>query len=500
MSASRIPVAGLLGARLTPSTSPTVRLRVLSQSTRRPALLLRPILGVSRHPAAARGLIRRYLSSQTESQPNRKSISHGKRVPRHPYAVRVTNAGVFLRTEAKERIISPLWLRDSCACPQCVDPDSGQKNFSTTDLPTRLPISRAELSDDGALVIEWENDIMAGGVSTHTSRFSAKQVATWHAGEKAGSKLRLPPTFWNRAKYESMIDKCRVSYADWLNDDDAFDAAFEKLAETGLIFVRDVPQSEAEVERIANRIGMLQHTFYGSTWDVRSKPRAENVAYTSKFLGLHQDLMYHDPVPKLQLLHCLENSCDGGESLFSDGIRAAYDLKLNQPKHYRALSELEVRFHYKKGEHDYSAPRNTIHEINGMVFRTNWAPPFQAPFKMQCVPHAAPPGFRYNLDDWREAAVHFQLGIEAPENVLEVKLQPGECVIFDNTRVLHGRRQFATTKGQRWLKGTYVSLQVYQAAEKRLKEKKYSSHAGQDFWLQAVRDVNQVKELSEGAR
>jgi gamma-butyrobetaine dioxygenase len=334
-------------------------------------------------------------------------------------------------------------------------------------------------------------------VGKHTSRFSAKQVAAWHTGVKGRARLRLPPTFWNKAKYESMIDKCRVSYADWLNNDDAFYAAFEKLAETGLIFVRDVPKSEAEVEKIANRIGMLQHTFYGSTWDVRSKPRAENVAYTSKFLGLHQDLMYHDPIPKLQLLHCLENSCDGGESLFSDGIRAAYDLKLHQLKHYNTLSRFDVPFHYNKGAHDYSAYLNTIYEVEGMVLKTHWAPPFQAPFRMQYAPDgpAKSPGFRYHLDNWREAAVNFQRTIEAPENMLEVKLQPGECVIFDNTRVLHGRRQFATTEGQRWLKGTYVSLQVYQAAEKRLNERKSFSHSGRNIWAEAVREVNQVKEL-----
>ncbi|EAQ90403.1 hypothetical protein CHGG_02338 [Chaetomium globosum CBS 148.51] len=98
------------------------------------------------------------------------------------------------------------------------------------------------------------------------------------------------------------------------------------------IFVTDVPADESAVERVASRIGPVQETFYGRTWDVRNKARAENVAYTDKFLCLHQDLMYHDPVPGLQLLHCLANTCEGGESLFSHAVRAAYELRITQRK------------------------------------------------------------------------------------------------------------------------------------------------------------------------
>ena len=65
----------------------------------------------------------------------------------------------------------------------------------------------------------------------------------------------------------------------------------------------------------------IRETFYGRTFDVRAKPNAENVAYTSGYLGLHQDLMYLEPPPMIQVLHCMDNSCAGGESLFSDGDR-----------------------------------------------------------------------------------------------------------------------------------------------------------------------------------
>src|SRR5690606_18117044 len=147
--------------------------------------------------------------------------------------------------------------------------------------------------------------------------------SAWQRGSMGHSDPKR--ILWNRASYESLLaaGRCRISYQDWIGSDNngrdagataAFQSALADLRRTGLIFVTDVPTSEHSVERVAHRIGPLQDTFYGRTWDVRNKARAENVAYTDKFLCLHQDLMYHDPVPGLQLLHCLANTCEGGES------------------------------------------------------------------------------------------------------------------------------------------------------------------------------------------
>jgi len=43
------------------------------------------------------------------------------------------------------------------------------------------------------------------------------------------------------------------------------------------------------------------------------------------------------------------------------------------------------------------------------------------------------------------------------ENVLHYKLNAGECVVFDNLRVLHGRKGFDLEKnGERTVQGGYV--------------------------------------------
>ena len=64
--------------------------------------------------------------------------------------------------------------------------------------------------------------------------------------------------------------------------------------------------------------------------------------------------------------------------------------------------------------------------------------------------------------------------VESEENLYEYRLQEGECVIFNNRRVLHGRRQFDTATGMRWLKGAYIDTDVFMSKYRVLSE----NHAG----------------------
>jgi hypothetical protein len=50
-------------------------------------------------------------------------------------------------------------------------------------------------------------------------------------------------------------------------------------------------------------------------------------------------------------------------------------------------------------------------------------------------------------------------------------MQEGECVIFNNRRVLHGRKAFDAEGGERWLKGAYVDTDVLMSRWRVLNEK-----------------------------
>ena len=56
-------------------------------------------------------------------------------------------------------------------------------------------------------------------------------------------------------------------------------------------------------------------------FEVRTEVNPSNLAYTGLGLQAHTDNPYRDPVPTLQILYCLENSGEGGDSYVVDGQR-----------------------------------------------------------------------------------------------------------------------------------------------------------------------------------
>ncbi|KAI1469800.1 Clavaminate synthase-like protein [Daldinia caldariorum] len=346
-------------------------------------------------------------------------------------------------------ILDRHWLRDSCQCNLCVNPDSGQKNFSTCDVPTYLPIKEIHPTEEGGLDVVWEMDFLSSG--DHVSHYTAAQV------NSTQPEYALPGmTLWDTRRFEK--DRLVIDYKDWMAGERGFLSGLHRLHTHGLIFIRNVPSSEESVISIATKFGNLQETFYGRTWDVRSKPRAENVAYTNEFLGLHQDLMYMKDPPRLQLLHCLENTCEGGESMFSDGSRAAHLMELGPRKQFEHLCNRNIKYQYKKNGHHYQQSRPVIEQSRGQLL-VSWSPPFQA--SNQRIAKTRPGHENYRK--WLQAATVFRHLLEDKQWMYQHRMEPGECVIFDNQRVLHGRRQFDTSSGSRWLKGAYIGDEVFRS-------------------------------------
>ncbi|TLS25951.1 hypothetical protein PpBr36_07587 [Pyricularia pennisetigena] len=360
-----------------------------------------------------------------------------------------------------ETPLSKLWLRDSCRCSACVDSSSGQKNFETCDVPSSLRVRKVGVAADGESVqVVWADDFLTGGQQSHTSVYPESFIRSALDRPKPKDDV-VQHTAWDKASFEKQVRF--IPYSEWIKGDgEVFWSGFLDLARLGLVFIKDVPESETAVEEMACAVGHAQTTFYGKTWDVVSKPQAENVAYTNVFLCLHQDLLYMQDPPRLQLLHCLANSCEGGESLFSDGIRAAEQVRSQNPKQFELLKNKPVYYHYDKHGHWYECHRPVVtlsKDGSGAIDSICWSPPFQDNFP-------APQGLSASingqdpLEEWRAAARSFRDSSTAPESMFEYKMKPGECAIFDNMRILHGRRQFHLTSGKRWLKGTYVGEQV----------------------------------------
>lgn len=375
------------------------------------------------------------------------------------------------------RTFDTVFLRDSCTCPQCVDPHSKQKLFQTSDIPEDIEAKCKAVVNQGkqsVVEIEWANDVKGYG-PTHRTRHSIDWLRRSLNTELLlrGGVRHDERVLWNKEKITR--DNKWIDYADWMGRDEVLLDALSHLDKYGLLFLRNVPESEESVVDIAGRIGTLKDTFYGRTWDVRSKQKAENIAYTPQFLGLHMDLLYTSNPPHLQLLHSLRARTPGGESFFSDSFHAAHRLQQKSAFHFRTLCTFPVTYHYHHPTYHYHYTRPTIElhpypkysePTNLAMHRVNWSPPFQAPFEARIGGEN-----QTTLRHYLSAARAFDKLISAEENLFEYRLNEGECVIFDNRRVLHARKAFDATKGERWLKGAYVDDDVFYSKLRVLEEK-----------------------------
>ena len=104
----------------------------------------------------------------------------------------------------------------------------------------------------------------------------------------------------------------------------------------GFAVMTDVPTEPGTLCKVAELFGYVRETNYGRWFEVRAEVNPNNLAYTNLGLQAHTDNPYRDPVPTLQILACLENTVEGGDSIVVDGFKVAERLKAEEPGGLRA--------------------------------------------------------------------------------------------------------------------------------------------------------------------
>ena len=423
--------------------------------------------------------------------------------------------GTFLNGQPE--YFSPILLRDLCTCPSCLDSSTKQKLFSTADIPLNIK-TRAVAQDSSSISLLWDNDI-PGYDEDHATVLDFDVLrGIRDAGASPSADIGVQPgkqTIWDAQQYRQLND---IDYEEYMQDDATLFRALQQLHTYGMLFVRNVPDDAKAVSTIGERIGPIKNTFYGYTWDVRSVPEAKNVAYTSQDLGFHMDLLYMHQPPHLQLLHCIRSSAAGGASLFTDSYKAAADLFTEDIEAFITLATTPASFHYNHAEsgHLYHQDQNVIqiagvsfgfpnfkafakasHQVLNDEYRSRnsfqansaktvrsfiarerkiedyfqnvaWSPPFQAPIRLvrwrnEFGDGTALPILNDRVTQWHSAAQKFSKLIHRQSGIYERMMRPGECVIFDNRRVLHARKAFEVGDAgkERWLRGTYLDWDPY---------------------------------------
>jgi gamma-butyrobetaine dioxygenase len=332
-----------------------------------------------------------------------------------------------------------LWLRDTD--PAGFHPTTGERAFDLTGVP--LEIAPSDIAIDGdALVLRWPDSDAPSHFDLHWLKANrpgqrrpdaaAVDRIAWGGDLRADNGTAGPPR-----RAADAIAEQDGALADWL--------AVTK--QYGLSIVHGLPNDAGAGIALARRIGHLRETNFGRIFDVVSKADPNNLAYTADALPLHTDLTNQELPPGFQFLHCIANAAAGGGSIFCDGLAVAADLAAADPDAFEILCSVSVPFRFHDADTDIRARKTVLTRdpegaVTEICFNAHIA-------DILDLPSEAMPGFyrAYRL---------FMTMTRDPAYRIALRLAPGEMVVFDNRRVLHGREAFDPATGLRHLRGAYV--------------------------------------------
>jgi gamma-butyrobetaine dioxygenase len=266
----------------------------------------------------------------------------------------------------------------------------------------------------------------------------------------AAAHHRVVPTLWDAEAVASLP----VAEHEAITADDR-DGRSERLRwlrgveAMGCGLLHGVPIADGEVARVADLFGHVRETNYGRWFDVRSVVDPSNLANTSLGLAAHTDNPYRDPVPTMQLLHCLESTASGGENFLVDGWRVAEEVRALQSAGFDLLVRRSVTFDYRDSTAELSHHAPLIELDTDRMVRS-------IRFNPRSMQQPSMPADE--LAVWYDAYLLLARLLAEPRFQIRLRLDPGDLFIVDNRRVLHGRTAFAATSGSRHLQGCYADI------------------------------------------
>lgn len=348
-------------------------------------------------------------------------------------ATRQTAGLELLHDDGSRQTLHPLWLRERATDAGSSDRLTGQRLYDPSDLRTDVAVTAV-------------HERQAGSWDIHFSDGARADLTTDAIlAELPGSDPGLP----QRAAWTATLD-CLPRIAWQPAPDDAGLRAITTLfLSRGFVIFSGVPRESGAVLDVARTFGLPRDTNFGLMFDVRSQPQATDLAYTSLKLDPHTDNPYRDPVPGIQLLHCLVNESTGGLSTLVDGHAVVGHLREVDPEALRILATTPVRFLYRDAttELSHHAPLIEL-DGNGELVTMRFSPRLDF---VPLLPPAVLTAFyaaRRTLDRLLRSE-HFEV---------RFLLQGGDLVMFDNRRLLHGRTAFDPQQGVRHLQGCYIDM------------------------------------------
>ena len=318
------------------------------------------------------------------------------------------------------------WLRRQCAHER--HPRTGEPTLCPSRVPLDVRPEAAWLEEE-QLAVRWGE-----------LRPPSLYALAWLRAHAYG-RADAPPPPRDVARYEVAVRASDGSLPDdWR----------ERLARDGAFIARGAPawaspaQTERWIDELEGRGLRLVETHFGRVEDLRTdnttNRNTDQLGYTDAAIDLHTDQPFIEAPPRYQLLHAVRSAERGGDSLLADGWAAAAWLRAQDEETYEQLTETPVRFHRRQRQFEsvVEAPILAVSDDGSIHVRASYftLAPCALPFSRQRAFHRAYARWVALLEEFH----------------VRTRLEPGDLLLYDNHRMLHGRASF---EGARWVRGVY---------------------------------------------
>jgi trimethyllysine dioxygenase len=334
-----------------------------------------------------------------------------------------------------------LWLRDHAHDEATIHPVTQQRQLDTASLPPDLRAATAT-ADNGVARITWHGhaevsevpvDFLRKFRSPNTARIAAApQPVLWDRETIAGAALRI--------EYDRVIHS-HSGVSEWLSI----------IATYGFAIVTGTPATAAATESLIRRVGYVRETIFGGFWEFTDDLSKADLAYTTQHLPSHTDGTYSHDAPGLQMLHCLSFDGTGGESTLVDGFKIAEVMRTEDRDLFDVLATVAIPGQYiGDGSHLMAARPVFRHDHNGTLVQVSYNNADRAPFLLSADEMARLYAALRTFDRLANSEAMQWSHV----------LRPGDALLFDNWRALHGRHAYT---GKRTMCGAYLNHEDFES-------------------------------------
>ena len=329
-----------------------------------------------------------------------------------------------------------LWLRDNC--PSAGDKASAIRDFTLADVDENLRAEKIQAAADGGLAVEWGDG--------HRSAYAPRWLREHCNSPAARRERREKQVLWDSGLQDQWPE---VRFADLRGGEDGRLAMLEFVHQYGFCLIVGAPATAQGTEDIAGFLGHLRENDFGRIFDLVVEPEVWEMSQTDAPLHPHTDDPYRYAPPGVSVLHCLESGA-GGESILVDGFRVCDELRKTAPADFEILAATPAQFARRRttaasqgAAVDLRAEARIISldrdgELAGFRFHERSMAPLDVdPDRM---------------DSFYRALIRLTRMVYDPRFAVRRLLGPGEAIVFDNQRALHGRDGFAGGAARRHLR------------------------------------------------